>query len=127
MMDDPSVNVNDVIQEADSYFETHPKGRGSGWKQYQRWRYFSESRYYPSGDRSDIDASEAIKAHLNSSSSSLKTATNEAGSWKELGPISPRYDELDPIHGTGRTEVVWVDPADSKYIYAASRSGGFWK
>jgi hypothetical protein len=38
MMQDMSINFYDVCAAAELYFETHPKGKGSGWKGYQRWK-----------------------------------------------------------------------------------------
>ena len=51
MMQDQNVNFYDVQKSANNYYETHPKGKGSGWKQFKRWEYFTEQRVYPSGDR----------------------------------------------------------------------------
>ena len=49
MMEDPTYNFYEVCKEADKYFESHGKGKGSGYKGYQRWRNENESKYtrYP--------------------------------------------------------------------------------
>jgi len=127
MMNDPSVNVYVVIKKADAYFKTHPKGKGSGWKQYQRWKYYSESRYFPTGERCCVAGDLSVKDVLKPCDLSLKSTTTFAGNWKELGPLGPRYSAEDGFSGTGRTEAVWVDPADPNYMYVGSRSGGIFR
>ena len=53
---DPQVNFYDVVAVAEAHFDTIDKfAQGSGWKGYQRWRYENEKKYYPSGDRTQID------------------------------------------------------------------------
>jgi len=127
MMNDPSVNVYDVIKEAEVYFESHAKGRGSGWKDYQRWKYDGEKRYFPSGERMVVQKDPSVKKLLQAPLVRLKSATAVAGNWEELGPVSPRFNVNDGIPGTGRIESVWIDPNDTNYIYAGSRTGGFFK
>ncbi|NQX99005.1 MAG: hypothetical protein HRT73_14175, partial [Flavobacteriales bacterium] len=55
MMNDLSINFYEVCEEAEKYFESHAKGKGSGWKGYQRWRNSNEYKYYPDGVRSNVD------------------------------------------------------------------------
>ena len=56
MMHDPSVNIYDVVEEAEAHFKDKDKFvKGSGWKGFQRWLFENEAKYYPSGDRSNID------------------------------------------------------------------------
>lgn len=131
IMNDPSVNVYEVIKEAENYFKIHPdKGRGTGWKQYQRWKYYNESRFYPSGNRTleikDPSTMQRLRSTSNKVSSS-KSVMSITGNWKELGPLRPHYSVEKPIAGVGRTENLWIDPSDENYIYTSSRTGGFWK
>ena len=39
MMHNDSFSVYQVIEEAERYFSTNKKGKGSGWKGYQRWKH----------------------------------------------------------------------------------------
>lgn len=128
MMNDPSANVYDVVQEAESYFQNiDVRAKGSGWKTYQRWLFENEAKYYPSGDRSTIDPyflSNNYKAFL-AKNPSPKSLFN--GGWEELGP---HYLEQVTGHyavGLGRVESFYADPNDTNRIYLGSRSGGFWK
>jgi hypothetical protein len=55
MMNNNSINFYEVCKEAEKYFEKHEKGKGSGWKGYQRWRNANEYKYYPDGVRANVD------------------------------------------------------------------------
>lgn len=130
MMNDPSVNFYDVCAAAERYFQTHdPAVKGSGWKGYQRWRSANEYKYYPSGDRSQIDpffASNAFKAFLHQDTARRQQRLFNNG-WQELGPYT--IDSITGHYavGLGRVEDFYVNPSDTNLIYLGSRSGGFWK
>ena len=65
MINDPSINVYEVVAEAESYFQNIDKNaKGSGWKAYNRWLYENEPKFYPSGDRSSIDPFFVSKEYL---------------------------------------------------------------
>lgn len=129
MMDDLSINFYDVCAEADKYFETHEKGKGSGWKPYQRWKNANEYKYYPSGDRNNIDpffAANAYKKFIKNNPISQNKSSYNNG-WKEIGPS--RIDSITGHYavGLGRVEDHYVDPNNSNLMYIGSRSGGFWR
>jgi len=128
MLDDPSYNVYDVVNEAESYFQNIDiKKKGSGWKKYQRWLFENEPKFYPSGDRMQVDphyASKAYKNFLKTNPSAQKSIFESE--WEELGPY---YIEEVTGHyavGLGRVESFYIDD-DPNIIYLGSRSGGFWK
>lgn len=125
MMDNPSVNFYDVCQSAEAYFTEHGKEKGSGWKGYQRWKVANEYKYYPTGNRDNIDpyfSENAYSAFLNQAQ-----ASSFNNGWDELGPsyvdsITGQYSV-----GIGRVVAIYVDPTDSLKMYIGSRSGGFWR
>ncbi|MCH2230356.1 MAG: GEVED domain-containing protein [Crocinitomicaceae bacterium] len=127
MMYDPNVNVYDVIEAAEAYFENVDiDAKGSGWKGYQRWKYETEPKFYPSGDRSTADPYFAENAFKRFNSDNGQKALFNSG-WEELGP---HYIEQVTGHyavGLGRVESFFADPNDVNRIYIGSRSGGFWK
>ena len=129
MINDPSINVYEVVAEAESYFQNINKNaKGSGWKKYQRWLYENEPKFYPSGDRSNVDpyfVSKELKNFLKNNSKQEKSLFDNG--WEELGPY---YIEQVTGHyavGLGRVESFYSDPNDSNRIYLGSRSGGFWR
>ena len=129
MINDPSINVYEVVDEAESYFQNIDKNvKGSGWKAYNRWLYENEIKFYPSGNRDNVDpyfASNEFKKYLKNNN--LITKSLFENGWEELGPY---YIEQVTGHyavGLGRVESFYSDPNDSNKIYLGSRSGGFWK
>ena len=128
MMNDNSINFYDVCKEAERYFETHDKGKGSGWKGYQRWKNANEYKFYPDGDRSNIDpffVENAFKAFKTKGATTDKSLFGTG--WNELGPF--RIDSVSGQYsvGLGRVEDHYVDPTNPNKMYLGSRSGGFWK
>ena len=128
LANDYKVNIYDVAEEAETYFKNIDKTKkGSGWKKYQRWLFENEPKFYPSGDRMEVDPHYTAKAYKTflRNNPSLKKLIFEEG-WEELGPY---YIEQVTGHyavGLGRVESFYIDH-DPNIIYLGSRSGGFWK
>lgn len=126
---DPNVNVNDLIREADAWFEANGTGPGNGWKGYQRWRYEFERRFYPSGERSTFDARIATAEYGKfKATQPTAKAAGIVGHWTFRGP-SAVNSILPPswAAGLGRIETVWAGAMTPDTVYLGSRSGGFWK
>ncbi|MFB0923893.1 MAG: hypothetical protein QMB65_01205, partial [Vicingaceae bacterium] len=128
LKNNPSINIYEVVEAAELHFKDIDKAaKGSGWKGYQRWLFENEAKYYPSGDRSNIDpyfVSKNFKSFKKNSPSN-KALFNSG--WEELGP---HFIEQVTGHysvGLGRVESFYADPNDTNRIYLGSRSGGFWK
>jgi len=129
MMNNPNANFYDVCAEADAYFETHDKGKGSGWKGYQRWKAENESKFFPSGDRSQSDPHFAVNAYRqflqNNPGGNGKESFDNG--WRDLGPWSVDNITSHYSPGIGRVEAFWVNPTNDQHLYMGSRSGGFWR
>lgn len=129
MMEDNSINFYTVCEAAEEYFETVDRvAKGSGWKNYQRWKVANEYKYYPSGDRDRIDpefVQKEYKAFLKNNQS--KNKLFNAGGWQELGPLIIDSITGHYAAGFGRVEEIYVAPTDTNIIYIGSRSGGLWK
>lgn len=127
MMNDMQVNFYDVVKEAELYFETHDTGKGSGFKDYQRWKADNESKYYPSGDRSQVDPYFVANAYQDFRKNNPAPKNFYSNQWRDLGPYDANNITSHYSPGIGRVECFWVNPSDSNHIYMGSRSGGFWK
>lgn len=129
MMQDNQYNYYEVVKAADLYFETHGTGKGSGFKGYNRWKAENESKYAPSGDRSNVDpylVDKAYKEIVLESNIKNKKGSFDDG-WLELGPWDANNVTSHYSPGIGRVETFWVNPQDDKHIFLGSRSGGFWR
>ena len=128
-MNDPSVNFYDVVNAAEAYFETHGKGKGSGWKGYQRWKFENEPKFFPTGDRTAVNhylPEKEFQKFVATYGNSGDRALFDDG-WEALGPFSIDSVTGHYSAGLGRIETFYVDPADDDRLYLGSRSGGFWK
>jgi len=127
MMNDNSINFYDVCKEAENYFEKHEKGKGSGWKGFQRWSAENEFKYYPSGDRSNIDPYFTKKQYEGFLSKNPNDKTLFPNGWVELGPTTPGQITGHYSFGMGRIKSFYVDPNNTQRLYLGTRTGGFWK
>lgn len=128
MMDDMSVNFYDVVRAAEAHFEANGTGEGSGFKGFERWKNENESKFYPSGDRSQVDpyfVSKAYQAFLDNNPQAAERRS--FAKWEDLGPYDANNVTSHYSPGIGRVEAFYVDPADPQKIYLGSRSGGFWR
>ena len=120
-------NFYEVVNEAERYFERIDKlKKGSGWKDYKRWVYENEPKFYPLGVRDSIDPYFIAKEFKKFLSNQQKSSPIN-NIWNELGP---NYIEEVTGHyavGLGRVETFYIDPMNDNRIFLGSRSGGFWK
>ena len=128
MMQNTAYNFYDVVDSANAYFDTHGRGKGSGSKNFERWKNENESKYAPSGDRHNVDHYTATKAYnAILSQNNYKHKGSFDSGWEDLGPYDANNVTSHYSPGIGRVEAFWVDPTNSNTIYLGSRSGGFWK
>ncbi|MFD1551923.1 hypothetical protein DNU06_01510 [Putridiphycobacter roseus] len=127
MMEDNQFNFYQVVDTAESYFNTHPRTKGSGWKGFQRWIAANEYKYYPSGDRTQTSPffAEENFTKFKEENSNAEDFFNSG--WQDLGPYS--IDSITGHYsaGLGRVEDFYVNPNNTQLIYLGSRSGGFWR
>lgn len=127
MIDSGNYTVQEVIQEAESYFENKDKGRGSGYKQFKRWEYMAlrlqnENGYLP-GILENIQEQERYNAYLNENAATRQVLND---SWEELGPSSwNATTSWNP--GVGRITGIAIDPVDEDHIIIGANTGGVWK
>ncbi len=127
MMEDHSINFYEVCNEAENYFKSHKKGKGSGWKGYQRWKNENESKYFPAGRRDNIDPFLVSKSYERIKQRQTSNKSLYTNGWVDLGPHSVDSITGHYAAGLGRVEDFAVNPLDQYQLYMASRSGGFWK
>ena len=129
MMADNSYHFYEVVDAANTYFDIHGRGKGSGWKNFERWKNENESKFFPTGERHTVDFYLPQKeyASILAKQSHLKNKTSFDHGWVELGPWDANTVTSHYSPGIGRVEDIWIDPTDANHLYLGSRSGGFWK
>ena len=106
------------LEAMGTYFDAHPDlktTKGSGWKPYNRMKWFAQSRVGPDGELPEpgarILASQVRQERL-------EAASLRAGnSWFNLGPTN----------FAGRLLAVAFDPTNASRVYVGAASGGVWK
>ncbi len=129
MMEDPSYNYYEVVKAADAFFLNSSKGKGSGYIGYERWKYFNEPRFAPSGVRANKDLQISAHAFENfiADFKYPKSKLDWSQGWVDLGPYDADSITSHYSSGIGRVESFYVDPTNTQKIYLGSRSGGFWR
>ncbi|MFT5148585.1 MAG: photosystem II stability/assembly factor-like uncharacterized protein [Flavobacteriales bacterium] len=102
------------IQSAD---KAYVKGQGA--KQFKRWQNFWQDRTMADGSFPDVY--KYYKANWNS-----LTKNNENGNWINIGPFDHETTS-SWSSGTGRINVVKVDPNNENIIYVGAPAGGLWR
>jgi hypothetical protein len=108
---------DDLFREIDQYFATHPElmtTPGSGWKPYNRMKWFTQRR---------MDAGLLPPEGARWEAWEQKRQTEQA-----LGPERrAAWFSLGPVNFGGRMLSMDFDPTDPTTVYAGAASGGLWR
>ncbi|MFM2146806.1 MAG: hypothetical protein RL732_1642, partial [Bacteroidota bacterium] len=114
LMQRRDIRLSEIDALAQKYFEVVGKVRGTGYKQYERWKYeqqfhLDEKGYIlPDGH----DTKEFLKAYPQYEHMTYAPA----GAWNEVGPTYwKRTSSWNP--GVGRITSIAVFPSDTSIIY----------
>ncbi|MFZ4544471.1 MAG: WD40/YVTN/BNR-like repeat-containing protein [Saprospiraceae bacterium] len=143
LMSRDDVSLREIEAKAAEYFKVHGTGKGSGYKQYQRWLYerkfhLDDKGYFVKPEKEDLAYRDALRRMPKPSSSRAAT------SWTALGPFNATVGGVGgggsnggPVGspGIGRLTSVVVNPLAESIIYVSSGSdvvrpdggGGIWK
>lgn len=125
-----NVNFYTVCDSAEAYFNTIDKTKkGSGYKEFLRWKNDNEPRYAPSGNRMvnhymPYEEYERIK---NESTTGKNESILAGNQWSCIGPFQINDISGHYAVGLGRLEYVEVNKNNKQQIYLGSRSGGLWR
>lgn len=121
---------------SEKHFDKIGRGKGVGYKQYQRWKYWAERNLDDNGKvRNSLDAlqsykkfSKESKSIQNKSTGYAKTAAarNFSSNYIELGPLTSTYTSTWSS-GLGRVSAIGLDPNNDNHIIVGSPTGGIWK
>ncbi|MBL7748196.1 MAG: T9SS type A sorting domain-containing protein [Chitinophagaceae bacterium] len=124
LMERTDINLQQAQQIAQRHFDTAGTGRGTGYKQFQRWLY--ERKFHTDDNGNYISPQTDWNNYLQSQPSLQTNNFTEAGNWTELGPWGwNRTSGWNP--GTGRLSAMAVLPSNEQVIYVGSPGGGLWK
>ncbi|MCU0433613.1 MAG: T9SS type A sorting domain-containing protein [Bacteroidia bacterium] len=125
IMNRRDLKVSEIDALATDYFARVGTGRGTGYKQYQRWKYESQFHLNDQGYLRDISEEEAAYDQF-SAQSNQRIGFVPVGSWTQLGPTTwNRTSGWNP--GNGRLTAMAIHPSNTNIIYVGSPGGGLWK
>ena len=128
MMYDPTYNFYEVVDAAEEYFSTIDKtAKGSGYKPFMRWVNANEYKFYPDGERANVNPYLAEMEYKKFLKRYPNNKSLFGSSWRDLGPYTMDSITGHYSAGLGRVEDLYVSPTDSNLMYLGSRSGGFWR
>ncbi|NNF20297.1 MAG: hypothetical protein HKN67_00005, partial [Saprospiraceae bacterium] len=117
------LSFNEIIVEAEKYFDEKGRGKGSGYKQFERWKYWSQRSL--KNDGRVMTSGEAMKVY-NDFLETNPPRKGITGSYTELGPDQATNTSTWSSH-LGRISAIGLDPNDNTHIIAGSPTGGIWK
>jgi photosystem II stability/assembly factor-like uncharacterized protein len=113
-------------KQMDDFYKTNYKGKGSGYKQYMRWRYLMDTRVGTSGLLRNFDLMNNLelekykRKHMDNSRS-------VHGQWEDLGPTDYYVSDVYSGGGLGRINCMAFHPTNPDIFWAGSPVGGLWK
>lgn len=129
-----SNNYYEITKELDAVWDANPARleKGSGYKQYQRWKELWAQYLHADGSLMTADevAAQFVSARKAGvqkvASKYAKTTAADVSDWKPLGPFTHK-NKGSWSPGQGRVNITVVDPVDSNKIYVGSPNGGLWR
>lgn len=133
-----SLNFFEKDSIIDTLYSTLPDSikyaKESGYKDYERWKYFMYSRVDSTGHL-DSFMTTFLNVQKDLSGSSSKTGdeiewcgSSFIGDWKPLGfSKKPSDNSFVSRNGLGWMRTVWTDPSNTNIMLAGANMGGLWK
>lgn len=121
LSEDNTLTFEQIVQQTELYFDEKGRGKGTGYKQFKRWEYFTRRSLDAEGKI--ITPGEALKRFKKHESSHSTKSIGQP--WLEMGPMSATNTSTWSSH-IGRVSALGVDPNDSDHLVIGSPGGGIW-
>jgi hypothetical protein len=118
-----------IEAEMDEYYSDKDRGKGSGWKQYQRWLRSMEGAVDETGHLVNPSAKVMQAMHEYQDQLAQARAMSVGGAWFNL-EVDTVYDGFaNPLNSrkSGRINCLAFHPTNTSIIYAGSSSGGLFR
>ncbi|MFM7839528.1 MAG: WD40/YVTN/BNR-like repeat-containing protein, partial [Chitinophagaceae bacterium] len=123
LMERRDLRLSEIEAIARKHFDEVGRVRGTGYKQYERWRY--EKQFHVNAQGFLLPENYDALQYASSSLSTMNVSA-AADAWTEVGPKTwSRTTSWNP--GVGRITSIAVYPADTSIIYITCPGGGIWK
>lgn len=127
MIQKGTYTINQIEESAESHFDKVGRGRGTGYKQFQRWLYSANKERQKDGVLvKQNDQMRTLRAYSKARSGEQKPGTTTSGNWQELGPTY--WDATSGWNpGVGRVTSIGVDETDFNHYIVGGPNSGVWK
>lgn len=109
----------EIRDSAKQFYNTFGEGRKPGYKQFNRWMWFAETRLDQEGY---FDPSLNWKGWLEKNRRFGSGSNDEGSDWKSVGPHT-----RGGTFGLGRLNCIAFDPFNRDIIWVGAPTGGLWK
>ena len=122
-LEDTNLTFQEKVDQAERFFDQQGRGKGTGYKQFLRWKYRAErtldSQGYVLTEENSIKEFDRFVAKNSSRQRSMST-------WVEKGPLSATNTSTWSSH-IGRLSNIAIDPNNDNHLVVTSLGGGVWK
>jgi photosystem II stability/assembly factor-like uncharacterized protein len=116
------------VREMEAYYQSNDKGKGSGYKQFRRWKTEMDSKVGVQAtlqNFSAIDFAEFEKLNRANPPNARVKATH--GLWEDLGPKDFSGSDVFSNNALARLNCVAFHPTNANIIWVGTPAGGLWK
>ena len=104
------------------------RGKHSGRKQYERWKYYNSTRLDENGRLINTSKTKWDEFYAPSKSvTGEKAAYNFNGNWESTQKTAFNHWSNGYSGGMGRVNCIAFDPANNNIIYVGTPGGGLWR
>lgn len=130
MIQKGTFTLQQIETAAEQHFDQVGRGRGTGYKQFQRWLYTANKERTTDGvlvkQNDQMRALRSYKAKERANNNLQTLATTTSGNWDELGPTY--WDATQGWNpGVGRVTSIGVDATNYNHIIVGGPNSGVWK
>lgn len=121
-------NFYKYTRQMDEYYSQNPRGKGTGFKQYMRWRHEMEYKVGRNGQvrnfaKLNTDAFKATFSKVQKKGAKIQSN----GLWEDLGPHDYYSSDSYSNSGLGRVNCMAFHPTNTNIFWAGTPAGGLWK
>ncbi len=123
-LEDENLTFSEKVEKAETFFDSQGRGKGTGYKQFLRWKYIAQrslddNGYVLTENHNITEFEKFVKKNGDGASKNMAT-------WVEKGPISATNTSTWSSH-IGRLSNIAIDPNDDQHLVVTSLGGGVWK
>lgn len=123
MMQDGDANFYETVDAFNTYWESRPNRKSSGYNPFKRWEWYMSHKINPDGSR--LANGHDRDQYLNFMENQRSVSTF-SGDWTNIGPIHLPSSPND-FWGNGRINAIAFHPSNPDIFYIGAPAGGLWK